>query len=270
MKETEEIDAENRNSIWMDAVRMEMKNFMSAFDEIESPLGLEKSFKEITGHLVFDIKLGEGFRRKALWVADGHKTPSPASVTYSTVVSRDSVRIMLLVAALNNLDVMGVDVQNAYLNAPNREKHWIKAGPEFGQYERKYYIVAKALYELKSAGASFRSFMAKILDNLGFRSCITDPDVWRRLAVKENGTEYYEYVMTYVDDLIAISDNAKKILQQVADMVKLKNNKIEAPQSYLGAKLKYKIIDGIGRWTVSCEDYVNAAINTVEESLKKN
>ena len=34
--------------------------------------------------------------------------------------------------------------------------------------------------------------------------------------------------------------------------------------------MKYKIIDGIGRWTVSSEDYVNAAINIVEESLKKN
>ena len=38
----------------------------------------KKSFKEITGYLIFDIKLGEGFRRKARWVADGHKTPSPA------------------------------------------------------------------------------------------------------------------------------------------------------------------------------------------------
>ena len=34
--------------------------------------------------------------------------------------------------------------------------------------------------------------------------------------------------------------------------------------------MKYKIIDGIGRWTVSSEDYVNAAINIVEELLKKN
>ena len=65
--------------------------------------------------------MSEGFRRKARWVADGHKTESPASVTYSTVVSKDSVRIMLLIVALNDLDIMGADVQNAYLDAPNWE-----------------------------------------------------------------------------------------------------------------------------------------------------
>ena len=56
-------------------------------------------------------------------MADGHKTETPSAVTYSTVVARDSVRIMLLIAALNELDVQGGDIQNAYLSAPNKEKH---------------------------------------------------------------------------------------------------------------------------------------------------
>ena len=93
--------------------------------------------------------MSKGFRRKARWVADRHNTESPESVTYSTVVSRDSVRIMLLIAALNDLDVMGADVQNAYLNVPNREKHWINDGPEFGENRGRYFIVARALYGLK-------------------------------------------------------------------------------------------------------------------------
>ena len=112
--------------------------------------------------------------------------------------------------------------------------------------------------------------MAKILDNLGFRSCIADPDVWRRPAVKECGTKYYEYVMTYVDDLIAISTNAKEILQQVAKLVKLKNDKIEPPSSYLGAKLAFKVMNGTGRWTVSSEEYLKAAVKNVEEVNKDN
>ena len=78
--------------------------------------------------MVYDIKLGEIFRRKARFCADRHKTEVPPSVTYSTVVSRDPVRIILLVAAFNELDVLCGDVQNAYLTAPNREKVWIRAG----------------------------------------------------------------------------------------------------------------------------------------------
>ena len=31
-------------------------------------------YQRITGYLIFDVKLGENFRRKARAVADGHKT----------------------------------------------------------------------------------------------------------------------------------------------------------------------------------------------------
>ena len=82
-------------------------------------------------HLIFDIKLADNFRRKARFVADGHLVETPASVTYSTVVSLDSVRILLMVAALNGLDVQGSNIQNASLSADNLEKHWLRAGPEF-------------------------------------------------------------------------------------------------------------------------------------------
>jgi hypothetical protein len=63
-------------------------------------------YTEITRHLVFDVKLGENFRQKARYCADGHKAGAPASVFYSTVVSRDSVRILQTVAALNELDIL--------------------------------------------------------------------------------------------------------------------------------------------------------------------
>ena len=56
------------------------------------------------------VKLGEGFRRKARFVGDSHKTKTPRSVTYSSVVSRDSVRIILMIAALNGLDIEGADI----------------------------------------------------------------------------------------------------------------------------------------------------------------
>ena len=140
------IDEENGNWLWRDAIRMEMANVMMAFDEINDPSTLGKEYNEITGHLIFDVKLGENFRRKARWVADGHKTSAPSAVTYSTVVSRDSVRIILLIAALNDLDVQGADIQNAYLIAPNKEKLWMKAGPDFGDNQGKYYVVSRALY----------------------------------------------------------------------------------------------------------------------------
>ena len=72
--------------------------------------------------MVFDIKMDGKFTRKARFVAGGHTTDTPASITYSSVVSRDSVRIAFLIAALNDLDVWAADIGNAYLNADCREK----------------------------------------------------------------------------------------------------------------------------------------------------
>jgi Reverse transcriptase (RNA-dependent DNA polymerase) len=97
----------------------------------------------------------EDFQRKARLVAGGHMTETPASVTYASVVSRESVRIALTLAALNDLEVKTADIENAYLTAPVGEKIWCRLGPEFGADAGKKAIIVRALYGLKSAGASF-------------------------------------------------------------------------------------------------------------------
>ena len=50
-------------------------------------------------------------------------------------MSRDSVKIVLLYAALNDLDILGGDVAAAYLNAPASEKVYFHCGAEFGHLE---------------------------------------------------------------------------------------------------------------------------------------
>ena len=269
IKEALEIDRENGNTLWMDAIKLEMANVRIAFEEFDGDPNSLVGYTQITGHLVFDVKLGENFRRKARYCADGHKTGAPASVTYSTVVSRDSVRILLTIAALNDLEVMGADVQNAFLTAPNKEKCWIIAGPEFGPDEGKTFLVVKALYGLKSASFSFRSFMAEKLVDMGFQSSLADPDVWLRPATKGDGENYYEYVLMYVDDILAISCDARRILTEIQRTFRFKNDKIEAPEYYLGAKLQEKAINSVKCWTITSLDYVKAAVKNVEEAIKR-
>ena len=65
-------------------------------------------------------------------VAGGHITEAPASLTYSSVVSRDSVRIALMIAAFNGLKLIACNIQNDFLTAKCREKCYTRAGPEFG------------------------------------------------------------------------------------------------------------------------------------------
>ena len=66
-------------------------------------------------------------------VGGGHATDVSSCSTYSSVVSRDLVRILFTVASLNDLKILGRDIQNVYLTAPTQEKIWTIAGPEFDQ-----------------------------------------------------------------------------------------------------------------------------------------
>jgi hypothetical protein len=52
--------------------------------------------------MIFDIKLD--FIRKFRLVARGDMTDTPSTLTYSSVVSQESVRISFLIAALNALE----------------------------------------------------------------------------------------------------------------------------------------------------------------------
>ncbi|KAI2500086.1 Reverse transcriptase (RNA-dependent DNA polymerase) [Fragilaria crotonensis] len=70
-----EIDKENGNTLWMDAVRLEMANVRIAFEEYDGDPNKLVGYIQITGHLVFDVKLGENFRRKARFCADGLACP---------------------------------------------------------------------------------------------------------------------------------------------------------------------------------------------------
>ena len=56
--------------------------------------------------MVFDVKLDGKFTRKARLVANGNETQDlPKYQRYASVVSRESVRIGFLYAALNDLDI---------------------------------------------------------------------------------------------------------------------------------------------------------------------
>ena len=189
-----ELDKKNGNTLWMDGLNKEMTNVSIAFDfqdhGVKPPPGYTKS----SGHLIWDLKMD--FTRKARWVKDGHRTPDPTTSNYAGVVSRESVRIAFTYAALNGLDVFATDVQNAYLQAPTSEKHYIICGDEFGiEHRGKVAIITRALYGGKFAGRDYWKHMRSFMNELGFISCKADSDVWMRKAVTDRGVDYWEYVL---------------------------------------------------------------------------
>ena len=255
VQEALRIDKETGTDFWWQAIQKEMKKVMVAF-EYDDQLTPEQArsdhtkyvgFQEISCHMVFDVKMD--LTRKARFVAGGHLTEPPASITYSSVVSRDSVRLAFLIAALNDLDVTACDVGNAYLNAPCREKIWFVAGPEFGSRQGTVIKVVRALYGLKSSGASWRSMFNSTILEMGFDPTVADPDVYRRANAKPDGFKYYEYILVYVDDVLILSHDPNVHLKQIQASYDLNPDSIGPPSRYLGADVRRVIRpgDALGR-----------------------
>lgn len=197
-------------------------------------------------------------------------TQPPPESTYSSVVSRESVRIAFLVAALNDLDICAADVTNAYINAPCREKIYTIAGPEFGVTEEgSVMIIRRALYGLKSSGASWRALFASTLTDMGFKSSLADPDVWLRPQVKPDAFQYYEMVLVYVDDILVLSHETKPVMDSISALYLLKEDSIGTPTRYLGANIAtYQLPDGRECWSMSGRDYVKNAVRNLEVTLE--
>ena len=103
-------------------------------------------------------------------------------------------------------------------------------------------LITSALYRLKTSSASFGSYLAETLYELGYTPTKSDPDVWLRKALKADGFQYYEMVLCYVDDVLCISYDLMKTMKGIQSTFKLKDDEINEPKDYLGATLENMIL----------------------------
>jgi hypothetical protein len=263
-----ELNKKNGYTFLADAIAKEMKDVCIAFkillDGQSAPIGYQK----IPCHMIFDIKM-EDFRRKARLVAGGHMTKAPATITYASVVSRETVLIALSMAALNDLNVKVGDVLNTYITALITEKVWRVLGPEFSIDAGKSAIIVRALYGLKSAGAAFRVHLASFMRQMGYTSCKADPDLWYKYETRPaDNFRYYAYILYYVDDILSIHHNPMSVLNLINGYMSLKPSSVGDPDIYLGAKLKMTRLDNrIWAWGLSPSKYVAQAVKNCAKHL---
>jgi len=270
VKEALAMDATNKNTLWADAIAKEMKNVRVAFNIL--PVGEDPppGYQFVRCHMIFDVKIKD-FRRKAILVAGGHMTNAPPTITYASVISRETVRIALLLAAFNDLEVKAADIMNAYITAPVEEKIWTILGPEFRADQGKKATIVRAIYGLKSSGASFRNHLADCMRHMGYTPCLADPDLWMKAEVREDGFKYYAYVLCYVDDVLSISHNAEEVLTRLDKYFRIKPGSLGDPDIYLRAKLKkMRLPNGVVAWALSPARYVHQSVRNVEEYISKN
>ena len=91
------------------------------------------------------------------------------------------------------------------------------------------------MYGLPVARASFRSYLAGHVKELGYQPCLTDCDVHYRAAKKANGVEYYQYCVCYVDDILVVHHETLSVLERIDKYFALKPESVEGSRHVLGS-----------------------------------
>ena len=266
VKHALELDKANGDHAWEEAINKELGQIQE-FGTFRHMLKEESlsEFQKIPYHIVFDVKF-DGCH-KARLVAGGNFTDQPSEDVYSGVVSLESIRLLFVLAAMNKLDIWTADIGNAFLCAPTQEKVYIIAGPEFGpDLHGKPLILYKSLYGLRSAPLRFHEHLGYRLKAMGFEPSKTDNDLWLR---KVDG--HYEYIATWVDDLLVASKDPKAILDVLRSDYTLKG--VGIPEYYLGGNVdeldEQWQNEGI-RWSLNAQTYTKNVLDKFEELYKES
>ncbi len=196
-------------------------------------------------------------------------TDAPKEDIYSGVIGMETIRLAFQIAAMNDLTVCAADIGNAYLYAKTREKVYVRAGPEFGELEGQPMIIDRGLYGLRSSGASFHEHLAGKLRGMGYTPSKADSDLW----IKDLGT-HYEYVATYVDDVLAFGKRPLDTIMELKKDYILKG--IGRPEYFLGGD----VTELDGTWNLQgcytamsaktyCKNVIVKFQNTMNETFRE-
>jgi hypothetical protein len=95
IKEALALEQKSGNTFWANAIAKEMKEVHIAFNILSDGQSAIIGYQKIPCHMIFDVEM-EDFRQKARLVAGGHRTKAPATITYASVVSRETVHLALM------------------------------------------------------------------------------------------------------------------------------------------------------------------------------
>ena len=263
------LDKENGNTHWQDAIDLELTQIheYKVFKDTgkaqfhNGKVVIPDGFQKIRVHFVYAVKHDGRF--KARLVADGHLTKEPVESIYSGVVSLRSLRMVVFLSQLNNLEIWGADVGNAYLEAYTDEKLCIIAGPEFKELQGHLLIMVKALYGTRSGGARWHDRLFDILQELKSKPSKADPDVWMR---PEPGGTCYEYIAVYVDDLAIAAKDPQAFCNELKKKYNLKLKGVGPLEYHLGCTYKK---DPDGTLAADPRRYVNKILESYERMFNE-
>ena len=220
----EEAMSSSEAPLWKEAIQSEIDSILQnhTWELVDLPPGC----KPLGYKWIFKRKMkadGSIDKYKARLVIKGYKQKEGLDYfdTYSPVTRITSIRMILAIAALRNLEVHQMDVKTAFLNGVLDEEIYIEQPEGFsapGQ-EKKVCRLVKSLYGLKQAPKQWHEKFDRAMVANGFR--INECDKCVYVKNTENG---YIILCLYVDDMLIVGSDddiiksTKKMLNSSFDM----------------------------------------------------
>ena len=158
---------------------------------------------------VYDVKInpdGSINRYKARLVAQGfsQKEGIDFTETFAPTMHIKTLRLLLTIAARNNIVARVYDISTAFLHACLDEEVYVKQPPGHVVKGKENYVykLKKAMYGLKNAPKAFSDHFMNILSDAGFKQSTKDSCLWylRR-------GDHFVYYLFHVDDILVVSNH---------------------------------------------------------------
>ena len=155
---------------------------------------------------VYKLKLnqrGEIERYKARLVAKGYSQKEGIDYfeTFAPVLKYKSLRILLSLAAIMDMEVKQMDVETAFLNAEIKEEVYMKQPEGFSDGDpSNVYRLLKTLYGTKQAPHEWNNTLNEFILSLGFTRCKSDTCTY----IKFSRTNQPIIIGIFVDDIIIL------------------------------------------------------------------
>ena len=174
-------------------------------------VGNQRKGKPISCKWVYKIKRnpdGSIERYKARLVARGYtqRYGRDYTETFAPVVRFDSIRIILAIAAANQMILRQFDVKTAFLYGELHEELLMEQPPGYSDGSDMVCKLLKGLYGLKQSPRQWNSKFDKFLKKFGLISCNADQCVYVTKMLSS-----YTILALYVDDGLLCSTNEEAI-----------------------------------------------------------
>jgi hypothetical protein len=132
--------------------------------------------------------------------------------TFAPVARRESLRLLLAIAAKWEMMVHQMDVNTAFLYADLDEETYmeIPEGLNQGEHGDRVWKLKKCLYGLKQSPRKWNEEMDTTLRRLGFRASRVDPCVY---VLQDENAAASVLIALYVDDLIIAAKDAQVLIR---------------------------------------------------------